>query len=308
VAVVVGCGRIAGGFNETSEALALTHAVAYGRLGIAVAACCDVDPARARAFAARWGVPRHGVRLEDVMPRGPAVVSVCTPPSAQAGILQTIVASASVRAVLLEKPLGATLADATGLAGRAREWGRPVLVNYFRAFTAFYQEIEAQIRQGRWGAPRDATVHYTGTFDSHAGHALERLVALFGPPVDVAGIGAAAAAPLFEARFAGGLRALFVPLPRLPYSVFELELFFEEGRLRIVDSERRVEAFTARPDGQFAGYSALEGVAAPGPEITYEMVGSVEATVNAARSGRDDSGMLARALEVARVRARLLGA
>ena len=107
-AVIVGCGRIAGGFNEHSEALVLTHALAYRRLGIPIAGCCDRDPERARAFAQRWGIARHGLSVQDVIGGlarrrqrlHPAVRAARDPSRAH-------YRQPSVRAVLLEKPLGA---------------------------------------------------------------------------------------------------------------------------------------------------------------------------------------------------------
>jgi predicted dehydrogenase len=313
-AVIVGCGRIAGGFNEHSEAQVLTHALAYRRLGIPMAGCCDRDPARARAFAQRWGIARHGVRAEDVIGDAPVVVSVCTPPSAQPEILRALMAHPSVRAVLLEKPLGATLAAAEELSRQAEAWGRPVLVNYFRAFTAFYRDLEGQLRGPRWGAVRSVTAHYKGTLASHVSHALERLIASFGAPASVRRLAGDDDTPLFEATFREGVRALFVPLPDVSYSVFELDFFCAKGRLRVVDSERRAEFSLARPDADYAGYSVLEAVSPDTPGMTFEMTGAVEAAVEAARRGRDASGIRLRAVEVARAlegaagpRARLSG-
>ena len=205
-----------------------------------------------------------------------------------------------MRAVLLEKPFGATLAAARELDGQAQQWGRPVLVNYFRAFTAFYRDLEEQLRAQRWGAVRAVTVHYRGTLASHASHALERLIATFGAPDAVRRLSGENDAPLFEATFRGGARALFVPLPRVNYSLFELDFFCERGRVRVVDSERRVETSVVRADPDYPGYSALERAPADVPELTFEMIGAVEAAVEAARQGQDTSGIRLRAVEVAR--------
>jgi predicted dehydrogenase len=297
-AVIVGCGRIAGGFNEASEAQALTHAVSYRRLGIPIAGCCDVDPERARAFAERWGVERHGIRLEDVVGTEPVIVSVCTPPEAQPGLFASIVAFPNVRAVLLEKPLGATFAAARDIDRQARAWGRPVLVNYFRAFTSFYRDLDRRLRDKSWGETRHVIVHHAGTLQSHASHALERLVSAFGSITSLGRL--AGAAHSFEVSFAGGPRAIFVALSGLDYSVFEIEVFCERARLRVVDSERRVELFAAAPDPAFPGYRGLEAAPSDLPEITHEMIEAVEAAVSAARAGRDESDVLSRAVEVAR--------
>ena len=79
-AFIVGCGRIAGGFNDADESRVLTHAVALRRLGVPIAGCCDVEPDRAARFAARWQVAYHGGNLPDLLAAArPDLVAVCTP-------------------------------------------------------------------------------------------------------------------------------------------------------------------------------------------------------------------------------------
>lgn len=305
-AVVVGCGRIAGGFNDRDEAHVLTHAAAYRRLGVPLAGCCDLDPARARAFASRWGAARHGERVEDVLVgEGPLVASVCTPAAAQLETLRVLVRDARLRAVLLEKPLGASLAEAEVLAGLADAWGRPVLVNYFRAYTPFYVALDGLLRDAAWGALSRVVVTYSGTLESHVSHALERLIAGLGAPTAVVRHGVASPAPHFSAVFEAGPEAVFVPVPGLEHALFELDFLFARGRLRVVDSERRAEAFAAGADALFPGYATLTPTAPLPSQPSHELTAAVRALLQAARSGRDPARGLARALAVARVLAAL---
>jgi len=71
-ALIVGCGRIAGGFNDADESAVLTHALAYRRLGVTLAGCCDRDPARA-ARLGRLGSPEKPCESE----RWAAINSAC---------------------------------------------------------------------------------------------------------------------------------------------------------------------------------------------------------------------------------------
>src|SRR5262245_11204969 len=110
--VIVGCGRIAGGYNDRGGPV-ITHAAAYRQRGAALVGCCDTDSERAQRFAQRWRVQASGGDLKTILERTePHVVSVCTPPEGRTTILETVLATRSVRAVLVEKPIAAKASEA----------------------------------------------------------------------------------------------------------------------------------------------------------------------------------------------------
>jgi len=254
--VIVGCGRIAGDFNDRGGRV-MTHAAAYRERGAALVGCCDVDRARAEGFARRWGIEISGEDLGAVLERTrPQVVSVCTPPDGRAAVLETLFATRSVRAVLLEKPLATKAADAEHIRDLAREAGRPTLVNYFRAFDPFYRALARDCAGGRFGRFCEGTLRYYGGALANASHLLERVVAMFGPPSAVKRLGGDDAAPLFELRV-GDARVASLPTEGAHYSPIELDLLFQTHRVRVIDSERRVEVFCSRPDPDYDGFENL---------------------------------------------------
>jgi hypothetical protein len=256
-AFIVGCGRIAGGFNDADESRVLTHAVALRRLGVPIAGCCDVEPDRAARFAARWQVAYHGGNLPDLLAAArPDLVAVCTPAPVRWPVLETVFACPSVRSLLIEKPLAVTGAEAHRIAEAARESGRVVLVDYFRAFDPFYRRLEAEIRQGWRAGGWSATARYYGRATETASHWIERVLACFGPASGARRFGGDAASPLFVLDWAQG-SVVFVPATGCAYSPFELDLCFRDRRVRVLDSEERVEHFVSGPDPHYAGYCRL---------------------------------------------------
>src|SRR5262245_53419421 len=196
--VIVGCGRIAGGFKPLRGRVA-THAAAYRKRRVTLVGCYDVDPARAEEFARRWKINDYKGDLGAVLQRTqPQVVSVCMPPDGRAAVLQTVLASPSVRAVLVEKPLATKAAEADHIRDLVREAGRPTLVNYFRAFDPFYRALERDYKGGRFGRFCEGTLRYYGSAAANASHLLERVVALFGPPCEARRLGGDREAPTFE--------------------------------------------------------------------------------------------------------------
>ena len=304
--LIVGCGRIAGGFNEADDRKALTHAVAYRRLGANLVACCDRHPDKAAAFARRWSIPYHSADLDDALRRTePNVVSVCTPPGARRQILERVVAAGTVRAVLLEKPIADGLDDAAAIRRLIREAGLPVIVNYFRAFDPFSQVVTRFCRDAVFGPVCEAVVRYYGRAEDNASHMLERVLDVLGADVRGIRLSGRDDAPTFavEAAAAPRARALFIPTEKCDYAPLELDLLFSRGRLRIVDSEGRAEAFTAVPDPDFAGFSMLAPARLPGLDRPDRegLLHSVAAVLRGLRDGHLDGALLDRAVAITRL-------
>ena len=256
-ALIIGCGKIAGGFNQTDESAVLTHAVAYRRLGVEITGCVDRHAPSAAAFATRWHIPHHGDNLATVLQASqPDVVSLSTPPEGRAEALEIILQFPGIRAVLIEKPLAATISEARRVRDLAQQKNIPLVVNYLRAFDPFYQKVAQEFRAGTFGQYRSGTARYYGSAESNASHWLERVFALFGLQCTSRRLGGTKTEPLFELTFAD--RSLqFLPSPGSDFCPFELDLLFDHSRLRIVDSERRVEFSRSRPDPSFPGYAIL---------------------------------------------------
>lgn len=309
-ALIVGCGRIAGGYNGADESRVLTHAVALRRLGVPIGGCCDTEAARAEAFATRWGIPRHGIDLGRLLAEvRPGLVSVCTPARNRLPTLEAVLACPSVRSVLVEKPLAATAEAARRIADLAERSGRVVLVDYFRAFDPFYRRLEGVLR-GDWAPVAwTATAWYYGAVREIASHWVERLLAWFGPACGARRLSGEPQAPLFLVEWATG-RAVFVPATGCDYSPFEMDLCLPDRRLRILDSEERVEHFASAPDPCYPGYSRL--VARPlwdGLAPSPESIGHAVAAAVAGATGEPVpwQGLLARAVQAVELCGRVEG-
>lgn len=304
--LLVGCGRIAGGYNETDETSVLSHVVALRSAGARVVGCVDQDAEQARRFAARWKIAGHGIDLGAALERdAPELVVDCTPPSARLAVVSAALAAPCVRALLVEKPLGATESDAIALRARIRAAGKPVIVDYQRAFDVCYLDAEALIRRGGLGRlSRIVALAYGGTL-ANMSHLLERAVALVGRPREAALIGP----PIFEdendpglsfrASFDDDVEGTFLALPRAGPALIELDLIGVDGRLRILDSERRVELSHALPSPDGVARPVGPVVAPPLPVPDSEAIRHVvDAALAATRESTLHTALIERAAGV----------
>jgi predicted dehydrogenase len=105
------------------------HLPAYRKGGLPVAAIVDHHPERAQALAAEWGIAMRGATLASVLPRlpGRVIFDVAVPAAA---VLEVLPAIPQGSIVLIQKPLGGTLAEAEAIVALCRERGLRAAVNF----------------------------------------------------------------------------------------------------------------------------------------------------------------------------------
>ena len=187
--VLIGAGGIA---NDA-------HLPAYEKAGFPVAGVLDADPAKARATAQRWGIERVLQSLEEAATAVPGCVfDVAAPPVAHEAILAALPEGA---AVLIQKPLGLDLAQATALRAVCRARRLRAAVNFQLRFSPMMLAVADALEQGLLGRLLDIEVHLSlrtpwelfahlkanprVEIVSHSIHYLDTLRALAGEPRQV---------------------------------------------------------------------------------------------------------------------------
>ncbi|MFB6174089.1 MAG: Gfo/Idh/MocA family protein [Halobacteriales archaeon] len=149
-------------------AMAYRHAEAYQRLDdLEVAACADIVPEHAEAFAGSFGIPEdgvfedHGALLEAV---DPDVVSVCVPPAAHAEIVVDC-ARAGVGAVHCEKPMADTWGRSRLMAREADRHGTRLTFNHQRRFKPSWRRAKELLGEGQIGDLRRVETRAPNLYD-----------------------------------------------------------------------------------------------------------------------------------------------
>lgn len=185
--VIIGAGGI------VSDA----HLPAYRKAGFTVAGLYDLDRARAEARAAKWDVPRVFASIEEAAAQD-AVFDIAAPPVAHGAILGALPEGA---AVLLQKPMGLDLSEATAIRDICRARRLIASINFQLRYSAMMLAIRDAMRQGRLGALTEIEVHINLVTPwhlfphlkpnprveivSHSIHYLDAIRAVAGDPVGV---------------------------------------------------------------------------------------------------------------------------
>ncbi len=129
------------------------HYEAWTRIEEAsLVALADPDAARARAMARDFSVPRVFETLEALLAEVEFdLLDIVTPPETH----QALVALAAARglAVVCQKPLAPSLAEARELVARAEAAGIPLIVHENFRFQPWYRHAKALLDAGRLGRP-----------------------------------------------------------------------------------------------------------------------------------------------------------
>ena len=137
-------------------AVPYSHASALAALeGVRVVAGCDIVPAAREQFLERWGPRWPGLKVyedyhEMLAAQRPDVVGIATPDHLHGAPVRAAI-EAGARAILCEKPLAVSLAEADALIAAVEGAGVIMNVNYTRRWMPDWVEARRLVRQGGLG-------------------------------------------------------------------------------------------------------------------------------------------------------------
>lgn len=143
--VIIGAGGI----------VADAHLPAYRLAGFPVAGVFDLNTERAKAVAAKWGITAFA-NLEQAVDTPNAVYDLALPPAAHLDVLPHLPDGA---AVLLQKPMGRDLAEATAILNLCRAKALRAAVNFQLRFSPMMLAVADALRRGWLGRLIDVEVH-----------------------------------------------------------------------------------------------------------------------------------------------------
>ena len=131
------------------------HLPAYRKGGLPVAAIVDRDPARAKAIAEQFSVPVHASDLSAVALPERVVYDVAVPAKYLISALTTLPDGA---AVLMQKPMGETLAEAEAILSLCRAKRLTAAVNFQLRWAPGAMAARRLYQEGALGQLHDLTV------------------------------------------------------------------------------------------------------------------------------------------------------
>ncbi len=139
--VLVGAGNIAH-----------AHAAAIREIpGVSLLGVIDVNPAAARALASTYGASQVFATAEEAIASGADAFHILTPPDLHLRSALPYVQAG--KTVLLEKPIGVSVAECDALRSAAQASGAVIGVNQNLIFNPAYVQLKQAVQSGRLGKP-----------------------------------------------------------------------------------------------------------------------------------------------------------
>ncbi len=148
----IGTGQPYESEGATGFGMAHLHADGYIQTGrCTLAACADLNPEAAEAFAEKYGVPKTYTDYREMLAAEALdIVSVCTWPGQHAPLVRDA-ARAGVKAIHCEKPMATTWGDAKDMVRVCDEYGVQLTFNHQRRFLGPFQTIKRLLDEGAIG-------------------------------------------------------------------------------------------------------------------------------------------------------------
>lgn len=131
------------------------HLPAYRLANLPVAGVFDLDTARSRAVAEQWNT-RAFTSLDEAIATSDAIYDLALPPAAHLDVLPKLPGGA---AVLLQKPMGRDLAEATAILKLCRTKSLKAAVNFQLRFSPMLLAVAEALDRGWLGRLIDVEVH-----------------------------------------------------------------------------------------------------------------------------------------------------
>ncbi|WP_215313209.1 Gfo/Idh/MocA family protein [Polynucleobacter paneuropaeus] len=183
--LIIGCGNIAGGFDEARGNFIhpYTHAGAYVKDGrFKIVACIDPDDAQREQFMARWGIPLGVKRVEDLVALNLVVdvVSICSPTICHPKDIEMAL-MLTPKLIFCEKPISLDYSTSEAIVRKCKEAQTLLMINYTRRWDPMVVDLRQDIALGKRGELRNIAAIYNKGIFNNGSHMIDLLNFILGP-------------------------------------------------------------------------------------------------------------------------------
>jgi len=240
---IIGCGRIASSFSNTSRrGYSRTHMGAYqGAKDIEVIAVCDINKKNLKECLNKWDIQRGYLNYKEMLEKEKIdIVSICTPVESHYFLIKEVTKNKHIRAIFCEKPISDNIRDANKIIELCQKRNILLMVNHQRRFAPFYQELKQNISSGKLGKIQQVNCYYTRGIFNTGTHILDLFCFLFGEPEWITAIYSQNKFPFKEdpnldvvIKFKKDLLITVKACNDAYYLIFEIDILTSKARMQL---------------------------------------------------------------------------
>lgn len=233
-AAIIGMGNIGYGLQKYEAGFATTHFEAYlDHKQIDLVAVSDIKNSIGEEIKRKYKsqIRFYGDWRALIAKENPDIISICTPDETHYQILKGVANSKAAKAIWCEKPIAITLKQGKDMVEICRSKDIKLSVNYTRRYDDFYKLVENNL-QSLLGEIKVVTSYYSGGITTVGSHMLDLLNFFFGDCLMVRGKEISGEI-MGVLEFENCRTVNLVPITAKSYSIFEINILGENGRLNI---------------------------------------------------------------------------
>lgn len=261
--IIIGAGNIGAFFDNPSSKKILTHAHAfYAHKGFQLLGFVNTSSNKAQKAAGLWGGSAFSTINEVMKNQKVDVVSVAVPDAVHYSVLKQL-ASFPIKLIFAEKPLTTSLKDAQEIIDLYKKNKIALTVNYTRRFVPEFRRLKEMIALKQFGEYVTGIGYYGKGLLHNGSHLIDLLRMLIGEVEILQRLGTIKDFldhdPSVSAQLTVNKKKNFylLAIDSRFYSLFELDIFFEKKRLRILNSGLDIELCDIQENQMFKGYKTL---------------------------------------------------
>jgi predicted dehydrogenase len=256
---IIGCGLIAGGYDNTDDSKIRTHAKAFvNHPDCTLVGVSDRNENVASDFSKKWSVPFYSNNPNELLRQTkPDILSICTPTESHEEIFN-LACSMGVKNIWLEKPAAQSIDAVRRMQALSKSTGTNVWINYFRRYDPGFNMVKSRIKE--LGKIRNVQAVYTKGTRHNGSHMLDVMFWFFGDVtyVRVKEILRDSNYDSVSAELKTDIANIeLVALDYNAYELFEVDILADLGRIRIIDGGQKIIFENVIKDKYYKGYKNL---------------------------------------------------
>lgn len=259
-AIIIGCGKIAGGHDTYNSSMIRTHAKAYKEnhrtelIGV-----CDVDIDAAKKFANKWKVSYYTDSIDQLLDEcRPDIVSICSDVNSHYEITKQVI-KFGIKNIWLEKPATRNIKQLNLITKLASSHNTNVMVGYFRRHHKNINDLNNTFF--KLGQIQHVNCYYTKGLENNGSHLLDLIINFFGDNFKITNVKKVQDKnyPLVSFEMINNLFKINVTaLNYKYYETFEIDIYLTKGRVTISDGGRKITYYKVKKHKYYRNYFNLE--------------------------------------------------
>ncbi len=287
---IIGCGNIAGFLDNAHDEHVATHAHAYKKHPkFQLKAIADPDSSQRAKFKNEWGHNLYDYESLELMLEHEKldILSITSPTQFHHQNLLTALRDPHLKTIIAEKPFVQTQAELTEIKHLLKKCHKNIIINFIRRYDPSILKIKEMIENQALGE----MLSFDGVFNKglyHNGAHMLELIEFLCHPIHT--ITAPSAQKIADDLYGSFLiktkmaKGVIQNSYEIGYSIFELQLLFSHGRIKITNSGHQIEVEKVVESPFYKGYYNLALQDVLEDTLQYSLYNSVRFTLHKKKS------------------------